>query len=222
MYNLKRSKNNSKTGLKSIISNHTMCNLVYKTGFPLTVTASTQNSYSYCWRANSIYDPDVQNIGKNKSVEGYTQLSGMFNYYQVYWCTCKVTATNLYSQPMRVVLGTDNTSSNYGVTELASDIGSRSGAKVRVLAPSGSEGCSVTTYYTVNPRYVWGVSKALYGQDEFASVFGASPTKNCYFWTTIGQYDDNAPSSNAVVTFTVEFVYHTRLYDIIEDVDTQS
>lgn len=213
------SKGKAYTGLKSLIHNHMRINCVYKTSGKITLAAGTQYSYSYPFRTNSCWDPDYQNLGKDKTCQGWAILQNLFNTYQVDWCKVYITFQNLGAYPMNCVLSTSNDNSNYGIDKYASDIASRAGSKSRMISAAGGSGDKVTMSYFCVPWKQLGLTKALYGQSEYAAPMNNSPSANTFIWATIGAADDSLLAADGNVVVSLSFIYHVRLFDIVEYTD---
>lgn len=209
------------TGLKSLLGLAKFLQMVYKVGWKDTLTTA-QVSNSRFFRMNSVYDPDYLSIlppTKNKLCEGMTELTTLFNRYQVYYCKCIVTAQNMADYPMRVVLSPTNDSTVFASSLLPSDVASRSGAKSRIIGPAGSSNDKVVMTYYYNPRKAIGITKNTFGQDIFSAPMNASPAVVSALAITWGSIADTIPPANSDIYFDVRFVYGTRFYDITENLD---
>lgn len=209
------------TGLSSLVGRSRYLKLLYKAGWKDTVNTTTLNLTRF-FRMNSIYDPDFLAITpptKNKSVEGLSELATLFQRYQVYGCKAIVSIQNMGEDALRVVLSTTNDATIWAASILTSDIASRAGAKSKLLGPTGSSNDKVTLSYYVDPRKAIGVTKATYGQDGFSAAINDSPFINSCLAITVGPQIDSFLSTGCNVVYDIRFVYGTRLYDTIEDLD---
>lgn len=200
--------------------------LHYATGFNRTTNGTTESSYAQAFRMHSIYDADVNNVAKNKSVAGYNQVSVLYKQYKVYAFKATVTFINKASTSAIVWVATADSAQWTGAfdtSQIGSDVITRPGIKYRILAPAGQKGDRATLRVNQMPRTALGLDKTQWNGDPTrGALIGASPSatdgKEPYF--ICGQsslIDSSVAVSN--IDYVVNLTYGTKLWDPIEDID---
>lgn len=200
--------------------------LHYATGFNRTTNGTTETSYAQSFRMHSIYDADVNNVAKNKSVAGYTQIAALYKQYKVYAFRATVTFINKASTSAIVWVATADSNQWTGAfdtSQYGSDVITRPGIKYRVLAPAGQKGDRATLRVNQMPRTALGLDKTQWNGDPTrGALINANPSatdgKEPYF--ICGQsaiIDGSVAVSN--IDYVVNLTFGTKLWDPIEDID---
>lgn len=209
----------------SLLSSTKRVKLVFDSGFTLT-PGVTDTNYSQAFRMDNIFDPDVPNVTKNKSVNFYSQLASLYSNYLVTRCDVLLTAINPSSHPSIVYLnGADSNvwTTDYSTSRIGSDIISRSGVKYRTLTPSGGSRDTAVIKYSFKPWQIIGATKKQWMSDlSFGYAMGSVTVGNPLAispYIIVGTADliDSAIANTTY--FNIKITYHCILRNPVERTD---
>lgn len=187
------------------------------------------NFYGTAFRLDNIYDPDVYNVGKNKTFQSYTQMSYLYKNYKVIECRIKVRVINntTTQQAIFAIGPCDSTSytTDFATSKIASDVISREGIKHVVLAPAASSKDVGVLTYKCNPWTIIGMKKQTWMSDDSCGyAFGSTTINNPLGispWLAVGA--GNVVDSNATGFTTTQLLslhYLVEFYNPIENTDS--
>jgi len=222
---LEKASKDIKINYLSFMKEHRNERLKFKSVFTLQTNGTTQYTYASAFRMDSIYDPDYSNVGKSKSVEGYSLLYTLYKEYKVIGFTAKVTFMNTTSNPIVCYIGfADSTTwaTDFDVSKKPSDIYSRQGIKRIILTGNTGSKNMGTLTYKCHPGEPVGISKKAWLADlSTGSAFNSNPNNTQavqpYFVIGLGDSADGLTQAQARIC--VEITYHTRLSNPVELID---
>lgn len=188
----------------------------YDASYTQGVTA-IQTSFSQVFRANSIFDPDSQNITKNTVCDGYTLAQALYANYRVYGVKAKFTFYNQTANtPVQVVVCGGNQTGIFATSLYIGDLASRNGAKTTVLAPPGNQRSMATISKYFNCADLTGQTKEQYRTDPGnQALLTTNPANTAVVSVSIAPLPDNVGVVTAV-TIRVKLTFYVELFDLVE------
>lgn len=163
-------------------------------------TSSTGRK-SNIFRLNSIYDPDQTGGGGQPT--GHDQWAYFYSKYRVHQCTVKAYCVAATVAHTIAVGPTNSTASSTYIGDRAEDPRALTG-----MANSG--GPEKNFNQTFDMRALFGVSKELFGQDEYGAAFSTNPASTYYY--EIVAFNMLGMSTGHVYA-TIELEYIVELYE---------
>lgn len=189
--------------------------LIYSGSASLSTTGA-QYSYTHIWRANSIFDPDVLNLSKNTSCNGYGMASIIYQQYRVHGVHVSYQVYNTSAYLVNIVIGGAN-ENNFPTTTYSSNLAARNGAKSMTLSPAGSDKCSGTISKYFKCCDLMEQTKDEYKtSDTSTSVITTNPVDTAYLFIGMGLLPE-VPNV-AGVWYRINLTYFVELYDIYDTV----
>lgn len=188
----------------------------YDASWTQGVTA-VQASFTQIFRANSVYDPDSQNITKNTVCDGYTLAEALYLNYRVYGVKAKFTFYNQTANtPVQVVICGGNQTSIFATSLYIGDLASRNGAKTTVLAPPGNQRSMATLTKYFNCADLTGQTKEQYRTDPGnQALLTTNPANTAIVSCSIAPLPDNCAVVTSV-TIRLKLTYYVELFDLVE------
>lgn len=218
-YNRKSKKKDINTNVISFMKTSRMTRMKFNSGVTLSTNGSTQYVFACAFRADSIYDPDYSNLGKNKAVQGWALANQLYKSYKVFGIKVSCKVYNTSTAPIVFTLGagdSDSWASDYATSKKITDIKSRKGIKSIVIGPAGSSADMKTISYTLRPCDAIGVTKNTWADDaSFGALMGYNPSNTLsrqpYVILCVGRYDDGLTSVGVQIELSISYV--VRLFD---------
>lgn len=186
-------------------------NLIYCDQIQLSSSAATnQFGTRTAYRLNSLFDPDLDNVGTNHQPYFWDQISGLYAYYRVYEVAWEITFTN--PSTVNVFVGAIITPSADTFTITGKQhyqIREKPGAVSNALPDAG------TRSYTISgTQKIWDIEGIPYqnwiGNSGYQATVGASPAGYPVLQVAIGDFLSPMTQSTAIVL--VKIVYRARLF----------
>jgi len=160
----------------------------YITTFLLTKTNAVINA-SCRFRLNSIYDPDLTNLGKNVKYSGYTQAAALYTYYKVISNHFTVELQNGTSTCFPVVIAFQDDASSTVATDLVTDIASRYRGQIRLCPPTSDR--KLVFDSTMDIRSFWGIPEFAF-DDNYSALMSDNPARSVALVIALGEVSDVA------------------------------
>lgn len=185
---------------KNVISSQDVMPSTLQTRFPYqanhSFTTTLGSSYTYVYRGNSAYDPDL--TGGGAQPNGFDEMSIFYNRYTVLGSRIKVTISNLSGVPIQVCLCPtfDSAGTAYNVLSV-----SPHSKEVTVNAlGSGNAVRTISSY--MSTKVILGRDPL--GSDDYSALFNTNPTTQWY-WSILMAPVDSATSTLVVYNVTVTY-----------------
>lgn len=191
----------------------------YDTYFSMQCPALQANTTIFFSLA-SLFDPDYNNVGRNKSVLFYNEIMGntnsLYQRFKPYACDIKIKAINMTtgSFPKVVYSLTQDGSSVYPNTQSIFNIANRTGANSIDLEYLGDTAW-VTRKYKAKHHQIWGVSRSSYNNDtSYEAVYNQASSVGPWLAISLGDGTQNAGSGAQMdVNFQLEINYKVMIFD---------
>lgn len=174
-----------------------------------TLTPLTGSALVY--RTGCIYDPDASNLGTNHQPYFFDQISGLYQYYQVFEFAWNVTFFNATTNTcFAAVQITDSGDQSYSVaTKQMYQLQERPGGWVSPVTVYGNR--QVSCAGSVKLWEVEGIPYVQYRDDEdYQALMAAVPTLTGNLSIAVGDLASPASASNVLVS--VKLVYKCRVW----------
>ncbi len=197
--NKQRSKGMKVTGVTntpSIIPSMFRGKMFYST--TATMSCAIGALTTTVFRCNSIYDPDLTNVGT--AVSGYASLSALYNRYRVLGCKIHLTLSNVGTTPLTAFAAVNPV--NTVGTSFATAMAQRH-VWDKALAPTTGTSC-VEHVISVPIHKIYGVPASQVRQeDDFAGLTSGNPNNVVYLH--VGFYNYSGAAAPALYTVRMEF-----------------
>lgn len=187
-------------------------NLTYCDQYNLASTTSTPLTGSaLVYRTGCIYDPDASNVGTNHQPYFFDQISGLYQYYQVFEFAWNVTFFNATTNTcFAAVQITDSGDTAYSIaTKQMYQLQERPGGWVSPVTVYGNRQVCCTG--SVKLWEIEGIPYRQYRDDEdYQAFMSAVPTLTGNLSIAIGDLASPVQASNVLVS--VKLVYKCRVW----------
>lgn len=162
------------------------------------------------YRLNSLFDPDLDNVGTNHQPYFFDQVSGLYAYYRVYEVAWKITFTNPSSASCYGAVIITPSADTYTLTgKQQYAVNEKPGAWSNNITDSGSR---VTT--VAGQAKLWEIEGQSYqqwlGNSGYQSVVGSNPPAFPLLQIGVGDYA--APVTPSQVRVLVELTFKSKLF----------
>jgi len=191
----------------------------WSSNFPLSCAGGAGNdTNTIFFSLSSLYDPDPNNVGTNKSVSYYSNYIGtgsnLYYYYRVKYVDVmvKVINTSSATYPMVCVGATQYGGADLPPTQYIHNIANRQFQLSKVLEYSGDTNWSVFKF-RVYPHKVIGCKKRIYDDDTaYKYLYNATSATAPWVNITLGDSMQRPGSGDAMsIVGIIQMDYHVRL-----------
>lgn len=175
--------------------------------------AKAIGAVSAIWRfkANNLYDPETDNVGRNGSYTAWAQLSAVYDKYKVLALDAEVSIFNVATTTAPIAITFSDETNPVTVADTISQLAARKNAIGKLI-------CYEVPYkakFHYDIRKQFGLQRYAFDDNYVGKFDGTAPTKQCYFTISLGEIGDGS-SVATNVSLMVKIVATVQVFAPIE------